>query len=67
MAKIWKVVAAVVIIALLLGGVCLLVGFITGGDSTRIWNLFNAAYDIDGIKQSIEQTIHNAMGVQPLV
>lgn len=66
MAKIWKIVAAVVIIALLLGGVCVLVGMITGADTERIMNLFNASYDIDGLRQTFEQTIHNAIGMQPL-
>lgn len=66
MAKVWKIVAAVVIIALLLGGVCVLVGMITGADTERILNLFNASYDIDGLKQTFEQTIQNALNMQPL-
>ncbi len=67
MAKIWKTVAIVVVIALLLGGVCVLVGMITGADTSRIMNLFNASYDIGGLRQSFEQTIQNALGMQPLV
>lgn len=66
MAKIWKIVAIVVIIALLLGGVCVLVGMITGADTERIMNLFNVSYDIDGLRQTFEQTIQNAFGMQPL-
>ena len=66
MAKIWKIVAIVVIIALLLGGVCVLVGMITGADTERIMNLFNVRYDIDGLRQKFEQTIENAFGMQPL-
>lgn len=42
MAKIWRVVISVVLIAVLLGAVFVLVGIITGGSADYVWNLFDA-------------------------
>ena len=35
MSKVWKVVSTVAIVALILGALCILAGFVTGGDVQR--------------------------------
>ena len=47
MSKVWKVVSTVAIVALILGALCILAGFVTGGDTQRIKDIFFASYDID--------------------
>lgn len=66
MAKAWKIISAVCIIAVLLGALCVLVGLITGGDTQRVLDVFNATYNIDGLKQVYEQAIQNALNIQTL-
>ena len=66
MAKAWKIISAVCIIAVLLGALCVLVGLITGGDTQRVLDIFNATSNIDGIKQAYEQAIQNALQMQTL-
>lgn len=66
MTKVWKIISAVVIIALLFGALCLLVGLITGGSTERVLGIFNTTYDIEGLKQAYEQAIQNALNTQPL-
>lgn len=66
MSKAWKIVSAIVIIALLVGVLCVFVGLFTGGSMQRVLDAFNAAYDIDGIRQAYEQAIQNALQMQPL-
>lgn len=66
MSKAWKIIFAVVAIALLLGVLCVFVGLFTGGSMQRVLDAFNAAYDIDGIRQAYEQAIQNALQMQPL-
>ena len=66
MAKAWKIISAVCIIAVLLGALCVLVGLITGGDTQRVLDIFNETYNIDGLKQAYEQAIRNALQMQTL-
>lgn len=66
MAKVWKFIGILAGIAILLGALCLLVGFITGGDQVRILNIFNATYDVEYYKSLIIETIQNVLGMQPL-
>ena len=66
MAKAWKIISAVCIIAVLLGALCVLVGLITGGDTQRVLDVFNATYNIDSLKQAYEQAIQNALQMQTL-
>ncbi len=66
MAKAWKIISAVCIIAILVGVLCVLVGLITGGDTQRVLDIFNATYNIDGLKQTYEQAIQNALNIQTL-
>lgn len=66
MSKAWKIISAIVIIALLLGVLCVFVGLFTGGSMQRVLDAFNAAYDLNGIKQAFDQALQNAMQMQPL-
>ena len=66
MAKAWKIISAVCIIAILLGVLCVLVGLITGGDTQRVLDAFNVTYNIDALKQAYEQAIQNALNIQAL-
>ncbi len=47
MSKVWKVVSTVAVIALILGALCILAGFVTGGDTQRIKDVFFATYNIE--------------------
>ena len=64
MAKAWKIISAVCIIAVLLGALCVLVGLITGGDTQRVLDIFNETYNIHGLKHAYEQAIHSALNIQ---
>ena len=66
MAKAWKIISAVCIIAVFLGALSVLVGLITGGDTQRVLDIFNATYNIDSLKQAYEQAIQNALQMQTL-
>ena len=43
----WKVILLVVLIAILLGAVCMGVGMMTGADFTRIWSTLDDKYHVD--------------------
>lgn len=43
----WKVILMVVVIAILLGAVCMGVGAMTGADFTRIWATLDSRYHVD--------------------
>ena len=62
MNKAWKVVSTIAIVALILGALCILAGFVTGGDVQRVKDIFFAAYDVEN---KIE-AIRSAMGIMPL-
>ena len=47
MSKSWRVISLVVLIAILLGGVCIGVGLITGGEWDRIYTTLDARYHVD--------------------
>lgn len=46
MKKGWRVVIVIVLICLLLGGVCIGVGLMTGADMERIYSVLDARYHI---------------------
>ena len=46
MKKGWQIIIAVVSIIVLLGGICMGVGFITGADTGRIFTVLDNRYDI---------------------
>ena len=43
----WKIILLVVLIAILLGAVCMGVGMMTGADFTRIWSTLDDIYHVD--------------------
>lgn len=43
----WKIILIVVVIALLLGAVCIGVGAMTGADYSRIWSTLDSRYHVD--------------------
>lgn len=44
MKKAWKIVLVVILIIILLGAICVLIGFFTGADSSRIYDVLNKEY-----------------------
>lgn len=46
MKKGWRVIIIIVLVAVLLGGVSLAVGFMTGAETTRIMDTLDARYNI---------------------
>ena len=47
MKKGWRVIIIIVLVAVLLGGVSLAVGFMTGAETTRIIDTLDARYNIN--------------------
>ena len=43
----WKIILIVVVIAVLLGAICIGVGAMTGADFTRIWATLDSRYHVD--------------------
>ena len=43
----WKIILIVVVIAILLGAICIGVGAMTGADFTRIWTTLDNRYHVD--------------------
>ena len=43
----WKIILIVVVIALLLGALCMGVGAMTGADFSRIWATLDSRYHVD--------------------
>ncbi len=62
MGKAWKVVSAVALIALILGALCILAGFVTGGEMQRIKDIFFASYDIENKINALR----SALDIMPL-
>ncbi len=46
MKKAWRIVLTIVLVAVLLGAVCVGVGLITGADSSRIYNELDERYNV---------------------
>ncbi len=62
MDKAWKVVSLVALIALILGALCILAGFVTGGEMQRIKDIFFASYDIENKINALR----SALDIMPL-
>ncbi len=62
MDKAWKVVSLVALIALILGVLCILAGFVTGGEMQRIKDIFFASYDIENKINALR----SALDIMPL-
>lgn len=46
MTKGWKIIGGVVLVLILLGAICIGVGFMTGGDVAGIYSTINARYNV---------------------
>lgn len=46
MKKAWRIIISIVLIVLLLGGVFIGVGFLTGADTDRIYSVLDARYNL---------------------
>jgi len=60
----WKIILIVVLIALLLGALCMGVGAMTGADFTRIWSTLDDRYHIEMYYQyglDVWQTLQAAL------
>ena len=66
MGKVWKVIGIIAGVVLLLGALCIGVGFITGGDMGRITDQLTETYGIENLRMSIDQIIHDVLGIQLL-
>ena len=65
MKKIWKIVALIVLVVILLGAVCAGVGMIAGGDTARIYSVFSDQFnpeEIYNIFGTVSETGLNAVG-----
>mgnify|MGYP000449504991 CR=1 FL=1 len=62
MGKAWKIISTVALIALILGALCILAGFVTGGDTQRVKDIFFASYDIENKINALR----SAMGIMTL-
>ena len=43
----WKIILIVVVVAILLGAICIGVGAMTGADFSRIWAMLDNRYHVD--------------------
>lgn len=66
MGKVWKVIGIIAGVVLLLGALCIGVGFITGGDMGRITDQLTETYGVENLRMSIDQIIHDILGIQLL-
>ncbi len=61
MKKGWSIILAVVLAVLLLGGVCMGVGYITGGDTARIQNVLDEKYNLTLYRDYVTQALIPAL------
>lgn len=55
MKKGWKIIGVLVLVVIILGGICLGVGIMTGAEYSRIYDVLNSKYGISSLYQSITQ------------
>ena len=55
MDKVWRVVSIIAVIAIILGALSILAGFVTGGDFERIRDIFVATSDIESQLDALRQ------------
>ena len=55
MSKGWRIIGAVVLVMVLLGAICMGVGFMTGGDATDILTTLNEKYNLSGYWEAYSQ------------
>lgn len=62
MKKSWKIVGIVALTIILLGGLCIAVGFLTGADSERIMSVLNTDYDLSTTVTSFSEYVDLIFG-----
>lgn len=55
MKKGWRIVGTIVLVLILLGAICIGVGFMTGGDVQDIYAKLNVQYNLSGIWELYSQ------------
>ena len=48
MSKGWRIIGAIVLVLVLLGAICICVGFMTGGDVADIYSTLDLRYNLSG-------------------
>ena len=48
MSKGWRIIGALVLVMVLLGAICIGVGFMTGGDVVEVYSNLNTRYNLSG-------------------
>lgn len=66
MKSIWKTILIVALILVILGGIVIGVGMITGADSGRVQDLFYSTYNVSSFNEYYTGIIYNLLGIQPL-
>ena len=49
----WRIILAIVLVAILFGGVCLGVGIMTGADMSRIYTVLDKQFNLTGMYEYI--------------
>lgn len=57
MNKIGKAVVVIAVIALILGALCILTGFVTSGDPQRVKDILFATYDVEAKLEALRALI----------
>ena len=55
MSKGWKIIGGLVLVLILLGAICIGVGFMTGGDVADIYSSLNTRYNLAGYWEAWSQ------------
>ena len=56
----WRVVLIIVLVAILLGGICLGVGLMTGAETERIYTVLDKQYNLTGLYKWVTVDIPTA-------
>ena len=56
----WRIILAIVLVAILFGGVCLGVGIMTGSDMSRIYTVLDKQFNLTGMYEYITVDVPNA-------
>ena len=55
MSKGWRIIGAIVLVLVLLGAICIGVGFMTGGDVADIYSTLDKKYNLSGYWEQYSQ------------
>ena len=63
MSKGWRIIGTLILVLVLLGGICIGVGFMTGGDVVEIYAGLNSKYNLSGYWESWSQYAVNCFWI----